>query len=223
MNAIDSAPHYDPDELEECIRASVAATSRGNPEEDQMIERAIRASVKELQAASAQGDDEAAIQRAIRASMAEAQRGRVASESIDEHNDQHDQSLEKALQHSLQEHHPLTQERSPLNNEQDFDDSAIDTDDDEHIQNAIERSKTDISKSSPKDAELDRAIELSKKAHEDHSENSNKSKTEEEIVLGYVKKQSALEEEHRQKMAKAQDPDDEELKRAMQASLDTQR
>ena len=43
---------HDGANFEEAIRASVSATSRGNPEEDQMIERAIRASVKELQLAS---------------------------------------------------------------------------------------------------------------------------------------------------------------------------
>ena len=184
-----------------------------------MIERAIRASVMELQAASSQGDDEAAIQRAIKASIIEAQRGRASSEVEDEHTAQRNKHLEESLQHSLQAHEPLSHARSPLNHEEDFDDSGIDTDDDVHIQNAIERSKTDISNLSLQDAELDKAIEISKKSHADDAKTSTKARTEEGIVLDHVKRQSALEEEYRQKRAELQDQHDEELKQATQASV----
>ena len=186
-----------------------------------MIERAIRASLMELQAASHHGDDEAAIQRAIKASVKEAQRARAASSKEFDGADEHDQHLKSAIEQSLQEHGHLTRAQSAPSNNEVFEDSGVDTDDDEHVKAAIERSKTDLG-AGGKDEELEKAIELSKRAGEDHAQELSKTKTEERIVLDYVKKQSALEEEHKQKMAsatKAADPNNEELQRAMQASL----
>ena len=64
---IDNLPtvKHDDTDFEEAIKASVAATSKGNPDEDHMIEQALRASVTELQKASTEGDEQDAIQRAI--------------------------------------------------------------------------------------------------------------------------------------------------------------
>ena len=192
QSAASLTSNHTADEFEEAIKASVAATSRGNLEEDQMIERAIRASVMELQSASRQQDsnDEATLQRAIKASIAEAQRGRAA-----EHDGsaEHDRDLELSLQTSLAQ--PQSRE--------DFDDSGIDTDDDEHIHAAIEKSKTGLSTDGSKDEELERAIELSKKAHEDHTNELSKTQTEEDIVMEYMKKQSSLEQELQDKLATA--------------------
>ncbi|KAI9872812.1 MAG: hypothetical protein M1823_008077, partial [Watsoniomyces obsoletus] len=67
------------DEFEEAIQKSVTATSRGNPDEDALIERAIRASVKELQQAqSADGNhDDETYQKAVKASIEEAKKARA--------------------------------------------------------------------------------------------------------------------------------------------------
>lgn len=64
---------YDSQELEEVIQESVKITSKGNPEQDRSIERAIRASVSEFQYVakntSAQDEEGKAYQQAVRASM----------------------------------------------------------------------------------------------------------------------------------------------------------
>ncbi|ODH17073.1 hypothetical protein ACO22_06297 [Paracoccidioides brasiliensis] len=64
-------------EIEQAILDSVEQSSTGNSEEDMMIERAIRASIAELQAAEAdEKDEQEAYARAISASIEEASRVR---------------------------------------------------------------------------------------------------------------------------------------------------
>lgn len=196
-------------DFEEAIKASVAATSHGDPEEDKMIERAIRASVQELHLASNEGDDRDVVQRAIQASVAEANQARRKdatgphAEGLDGSSD-HSKELEAALHRSLQEH-PSSQ----INHTHiDLDDSGVDTDDDENIKLAMERSKSGdadgLKAADLNDDELQKAIEFSKKDHEEHEQSLSKSKTEEDVVLEYMKRQSLAEEEHKRSVT-AQD------------------
>lgn len=217
-------------EFEEAIQESVAATSRGDPEEDQMIEKAIRASVLELQAAEREGDDHAALQRAIRASVAEDAklRGRhsvKAPHAGVEGAHDHDRQLEDALHRSVtnEEKHPLASV--------DFDDSGIDTDDDENIKTAIRRSTEDPSHDhATKDDNMQHTTQRSDQAHNEQHEDSSKTQTEEDVVLEYVKRQSLLEAQYKDKLgkkasasSKAQDSEDAELEKAMRESLDMSR
>jgi hypothetical protein len=178
------------EEFEEAIRESVAATSRGDPEEDLMIERAIRASVRELQRGEGAGlSDTEALNRAIQASVKESAR-RDSQEGEDP---EHQKMLEKAIQESLASYslHGTTGDEAA----------------DEHLKLAIQKSK---------------------------EEADAKPKSEEEIVLEYVKKQSLLEEEHRQKVIgkqrekedryaekgeKDSDADEEALRLALEESV----
>ncbi|KAI4264798.1 MAG: hypothetical protein L6R42_000112, partial [Xanthoria sp. 1 TBL-2021] len=177
--------HTDSATFEEAIQQSVRATSHGNPEEDAMIERAIRASVTELRAAAKSGDEKQAIQRAIQASIAEATRAREATVTgNDSAPYDHNDGLHQALQRSVSS--PNNQGNSIGGDE---DDSGVDTDDDENIRSAIERSQSDYQRSQ----------EVEKQSP--HEEGYlHKARTEEEIVLEYVKKQSLLEEEHRRSL-----------------------
>lgn len=217
-------------DFEEAIQASVAATSRGDPDEDRMIERAIRASVVELQLASKEGRETDAVQRAIKASVAEAARARSSNTPRHMADDvdktiSHDKGLEEALQHSMQSRHHEQQHHSLAN--VDYDDSGVETDDDENIKAAIHQSKS-FSAAPPatsENSDLKQAIELSNKAHEDRDEKASKARTEEEIVLEYVKKQSLAEDLHKKNIAQASssnpshDPNDAELQQAMKESL----
>ncbi|KAM0795599.1 hypothetical protein BDR22DRAFT_870272 [Usnea florida] len=194
-------PRHEGADFEQAIRTSVAATSRGNPDEDQMIERAIRASVMELRLASNDGDNDEAVQRAIQASVAEASLARSEGLSqprpimMDGASD-HEKELAAALQRSVREQQ-LSGEQHPLADAC-LDDSGVDTDDDENIKAAIERSKSSPTRQAGDDmdkGDYQSAVDLSKKAHEEHEHGLRKSKTEEEIVLEYVKKQSLAEEQ----------------------------
>ncbi|KAL8672527.1 MAG: hypothetical protein Q9168_003030, partial [Polycauliona sp. 1 TL-2023] len=194
--------HTDTATFEEAIQQSVRATSHGNPEQDAMIERAIRASVMELRKASTSGDEDGAIQRAIQASVAEATRARNTmntSNNKSTPDDDEDDELHLALQRSMSMHHNAPGVGMGKDEE---DDSGVDTDDDENIKAAIQRSQTDVQRQSR---------DVEKKVPEMKSEDEQRARTEEEIVLEYVKKQSLLEEEHRRALASLE----EEHRRAL--------
>jgi hypothetical protein len=192
-----STTDVDHAEFEQAIKASVAATSRGNPAEDLMIERAIRASVRELQRPEGSAlSEQEALDRAIKTSVAEAASERALSSNdgtLSPSDPEFTAILEKSLQQSL---HDSLQRAGPEKPAQ------IDPD--------------------TEDEEVKRAIEASKIAHEEHL---SRTKTEEEIVMEYVKRQSLVEEEHNKSLQKKQSntqdsaEDDSDLKRALEESL----
>ncbi len=214
--------------FEEAIQNSVAATSKGNPEEDRMIERAIRASVVELQQASVEDDDDDAVGRALQASIAEATRvrkeGMTATPDQVDSISSHDRHLEAALRQSMLDHNQLG-EGQPQNRLPDSDDPEIASDDDENIKSAIEMSRASVAEKNvtESDEDLQKALEDSKKAHETHEQGRSKSQTEEQIVLEYVKKQSQAEEQYRKAKhfdkASSFDAHEAKLQRAIKESL----
>ena len=175
-------------DFEDAIQRSVVATSKGNPDEDALIEKAIRASVLELQRASKEGDDKGAVYRAVQASMAEASRTRSSPDTT---SPEHSEQLKAALHQSLQ-HRPSLERTPTAIADLDFDDSGIDTDDDENIKNAVESSKR-LPSQDPQSDELERALAESRRLHEDHELESKRVKSEEDIILEYVKRQSLAE------------------------------
>lgn len=168
-------------EFEQAIHASVAATSRGDPVEDAMIERAIRASVRELQndPGSTMSDREA-LNRAIQASISESQRHPVEGPASDE-DPGYKVLLEKSIQDSLANYQLRNRTRT-------VGDGA--NTDDEELQLAIQASK-EAPSSTVVDSDDDENVQLAiRKSKEEHKQ----SNAEEEIVLEYMKKQSLLEE-----------------------------
>jgi len=191
-------------EFEHAIHASVAATSQGNPEEDLVIERAIRASLRELQnTPGSLLSDQEAMNRAIHASIAEAERnaGRGTTDLSAEEEQEHEALLEKAIQQSLLEY----RFKSPSDGSTPQISEDVDTDDDENVKLAIQMSKEDA---------LD-------------PETTTSGMAKENIVLDYVKQQSLAEEKHKQAVLgkqKAPAPssssaDEEALKLAIEESM----
>ncbi|KAI7493391.1 UDP-Glycosyltransferase/glycogen phosphorylase [Hortaea werneckii] len=211
------------EELKEAIRLSVQQTSRGNPEEDATVERAIQATMTELRRsrtarANDEGDDE--MQRAIQASKLEA-------EQHGHPDTLHDEELERVLAQSLKE------QRRQRSSDSEWD-SDSDTEDDEDYKRAIQASQEQSATAGPSDAPpaYDRGHVAGTTQEEFESqqtpqggEKSQQERNEEQVVLDYVKKQSMLEEEHRQKAAgkgkeaQVDREDDEELAEAMRQSL----
>lgn len=184
--------------FEEAIQTSVEATSQGDSEQDKLIERAIRASVLELQSASREGDNEEAIRRAIQASIIEATRARTekltsGSLATPQDVDDHEEQLKDALHRSISLHDEagLPREEHPLSHA-DFDDSGIDTDDDENMKSAINQSKMTPGAESPSDEDttLQKAVKESIKAHKEHELVVARANAEENIVLEHVKRLS---------------------------------
>lgn len=218
-----STPSSESFEFEEAIQDSVIATSLGNAEEDRLIERAIRASVVELQLASKEGNSEDAVQRAIRASVEEAGRVRSEDGAMCEpafNARDRDRHLEASLQRSMQEPYVNNHEQRQVDTESN--DSGIGTDDDENIKTATRNSRfSTIEKPvATSEEDLQRAIQESKKLYEEHEQGRSKARTEEDIVLEYVKKQSVVEEQYRKSVVSSNNlntnlkpSEDDELRR----------
>ncbi|KAJ4349079.1 hypothetical protein N0V95_004904 [Ascochyta clinopodiicola] len=218
-------------ELETAIAASVAENSHGNAEEDQLMARAIRASVAELERApvgSSEQDDEQALKRAMQASIDEAGRSGATEEE--------QRLLEETLRKSLLD----TSRHRQHGTESEWDSS--DTEDNADFQRIIAESKelahlqqhypqdyqmaADIQEigtvsaagaagavgavagsadTSVEDEELRKVLEESEKAERERQVNASKEKSEDEIVMEYIKKQSLMEEELRQRHLQGRD------------------
>ena len=187
------------EEFEHAIHTSVAATSRGNAEEDAMIERAIRASVRELQ--SAEGShlsDQEALDRAIQASIGEAG-NRPSTDTADytREDAEHEQALEFAIQKSLLRYHVTEsvdeeeEEAIKLAMTKSLDDSEMIPDPEEidhALLEAIKQSKTDAANEK---AEDDSKLEEAIKQSESHAKNLQ---AEDDNELEEAIKQSLLHE-----------------------------
>lgn len=207
--------------LQDTIRESVKETSRGDPDEDAAIERAIQASLAELQrdrAARAQRENDQQdehYRRAVEASQAE-------SQVHDRPDSGYDEELERVLAQSLKE------QRRQRSSDSEWD-SDPSTEDDENYKRVLKESKHPVQHEGhdpPPSQDQGHLAGTTKDQYEQQQakgpgEKSQPEKTEEEIVMEYVKKQSLLEEEHRRQNASkaTQDEDDEELQRALKASM----
>lgn len=185
--------------FEEAIQTSVAATSQGDSDQDRMIERAIRASVRELQSASREGDNGEAVARAIKASVAEATRAGsenatgesvLSSDDVDDRKEQLRLALHSSL--SMQDEASSKGKNRSLSGTN-FDDSDIDTSDDENIKTAIHQSQYGDSNSKfERTAEYQKALEESRKTHEKHEVEIAQARANEETMLEHVKNSSLM-------------------------------
>ncbi len=117
-------------ELERAITASVAESSRGNPEEDKLIASAIRASIAELErvpVGTSEKEEEEALKRAMNASMEEAGRSGASEEE--------QKVIEETLRKSLLE----TRHRRKHGSDSEWD--TDDTEADEDFQRILAESK----------------------------------------------------------------------------------
>jgi hypothetical protein len=165
------------DQFEHAIHTSVAATSRGNAEEDGIIERAIRASVRELQAAEdSKLSSQEALERAIQASIGEASHRPSTGASEYTHKDaEYEKELEHAIQESLLRYHVIEPEEND--------------EEDEAVKLAMIKSLEGGS-SVPDPEEIDHAL---LEAIEQSKANALKENAEDEILLEKVIKQSLTE------------------------------
>jgi UDP:flavonoid glycosyltransferase YjiC (YdhE family) len=198
-------------DFEEAIKRSVTQTSRGDPEEDAMIERAIRASVKELhrsQSANDQ-DDEEAYNNAVKASIEEAKRVRQEQQTEDvsaeggKHDEEaHERELHMAITRSLEEFKAnQAKPERPSQNPPVLPPRAEGHDLGKH---SVMTQVAPLNNTADDDDDLKRAITNSEEESKRQEEQLKRQQTEEEIVMEYVKKQSLLEEEHRKNREGAQ-------------------
>ncbi|KAM0559386.1 hypothetical protein ACHAPJ_004411 [Fusarium lateritium] len=209
-------------ELEKAIRASVQETSRGNTEEDAQVEAAMRESIKAVR--QRVESDEAGPLPLKDPSIFEDADYQITDE-------EYQALVEQAIQRSLGNDVSMPQDSGVAELDAKHTTTSpshppaesANNEDDEEFQRAIEASKNPppLPPRDENDDELERAIAASKEAMEKESSQ----RTEEDVVMEYVKKQSLAEEEYRKEMAKGKgtagggDENDEELRRAMEESL----
>jgi hypothetical protein len=215
-------------ELEAAIAASISQNSHGNADEDKLVANAIRASIAELdrtpETASAE-EEEQALKRAMQASLDEAARNGSSAED--------QKVLEETIRQSLLDTSRRRQHGSA--SEWDSDEDTEDDEEFQRIvaeskelahlhekhpeeyqaasgaqEAGIMRDIADatgVNGTHPQDddEELRKALEMSEKAHQESMQKLEAQKTEEDIVMEYVRKQSLMEEEHRQKVAQGRD------------------
>lgn len=209
-------------ELEAAIAASVAENSHGNAEEDELMARTIRASIAELErtpANASEQDEEEALKRAMQASIDEA--GRSGGTEDEQ------RALEETLRKSILD----TSQRRQHGSDSEWDSS--DTEDDADFQRILAESKelAHLQQQYPQDyqqttagqdsgtvgvtgstanenagdEELQKVLAESEKVEQERQANASKERSEDEIVMEYIKKQSLLEEEHRQRRLQGRD------------------
>ncbi|KAJ4394056.1 hypothetical protein N0V93_003273 [Gnomoniopsis smithogilvyi] len=165
---------------------------------------------------------EALVAEAARRSLMTQQPGDIGEEQHGVTVSMDNQALQQALQGSRDSH---------VDDEQH---GVTVTMDDEALRKALEESRriaasAGTGENEALDDDLRRAMEESAKAHQEHLARQGTERSEEEIIMEYVKQQSLAEEEFRRKgkgTAAAQsaskdddDDDDEDLRRAMEESL----
>ncbi|KAI1740451.1 hypothetical protein F4680DRAFT_118973 [Xylaria scruposa] len=237
-------------EFENAIQAAVHETSRGDPVEDARIEQVIRSSVKAMRrrsttmsslASSNSGystsgwvpdvkhpfpdekreypfspDDmenitdeeyQSLIEEAIKMSITESQQQAIRMHDLEEE-DEEDEDMKRALEQSQAED-PSRQ------------------DDEEALQRAIKASQAEqqhVQQQPDEEEELKRALAESERAHQQDLARMNSLRSEEDIVMEYVKKQSLAEAAFRDAAKGKNDgaeDEDEELKRALEESMKT--
>ncbi|KAI1752674.1 hypothetical protein F4782DRAFT_499652 [Xylaria castorea] len=239
-------------EFETAIQAAVRETSRGDPVEDARIEQVIRSSVGVMRrrsttmsslATSNSGysnsgwvpdvkhpfpdekreypfspDDlenitdeeyQALIEEAIKMSVTETQQQAIRMHDFEEEEGEDDEDMKRALEQSHAED-PSRQ-------------------DEEALRQAIEASQAEqqqVQQQPDDEEELKRALAESERAHHQEVARINSLRSEEDVVMEYVKKQSLAEVAFRDaakgKNASAgAEDEDEELRRAMEESMRT--
>ncbi|SMY23427.1 unnamed protein product [Zymoseptoria tritici ST99CH_1A5] len=202
--------------LEEAIRISVRETSTGDAAKDAEVEAAIRASMADVQRSHppppAHDED---MQRAMQESEADAAKHR-------EERREYGAELERALAASLKEQRGWTGEDS----DSDIGRASIIS---EQTLAMEDRDIAGAGSSSAGPPAYDPGhlagttqADFERQTNAGKGEKTQQEKTEEEIVLEYIKKQSLLEERSRQQKAGSSSGDgdeDEDLKKALEASL----
>ncbi|KAH7377529.1 putative glucosyl/glucuronosyl transferase [Cadophora sp. MPI-SDFR-AT-0126] len=212
-------------DIDETIRQSVRDMSRGDAEEDSNMERAIREDVTRQQSQQHRApdlqDNENDWREVLAASEADAQRH--ATERLE-----YERQLKQVMRESLSEH----ELRSGDNEAESSVDLYTDDSTTRPSENAPQYSGTVASSSrdvpQPPSYGTEHLTGTTQAEFEAQQrgrpgEKTAEEKTEEEIVLAYIKKQSLLEMEHRNKgktpAAESEDGDDEELQKVLKLSL----
>ncbi|CAN8101334.1 unnamed protein product [Discula destructiva] len=227
------------EEMERAIRDSVAQTSHGDPTEDAQIEAQVRASVVEMRRIAAEKREQQQSRDAARSTQGPGappqlpDRSHGASAPADGAvpDDITDEEFEALVAEAARRSLMTQQSGNSTDEEQHGITISIG---DEALRRALQESQRIAStagtgQNEELDEELRKAMEQSEREHQEHLARHASERSEEEIIMEYVKKQSLVEDEFRRKgkgnasasadHGEGQGAEDEELKRAMEESL----
>ncbi|KAI0839226.1 glycosyltransferase family 1 protein [Hypoxylon sp. FL0890] len=165
---------------------------------------------------------QALVEQAVQLSIAEQQQSGVQRHDID--SSEEDEDFKRALERSQTEKSVEDQDDEEIKraiqaSEAERENNGLD--EEEELRKAIEASQAEQTHTNDDDEELRRAIEESERAHKEELARASTLRSEEDIVMEYVKKQSLAEEEYRKAKGKEAvvDDEDEELRRALEESM----
>ncbi|KAI7973718.1 hypothetical protein EIK77_004324 [Talaromyces pinophilus] len=186
-----------PDEYEHAIRHSVLATSQGNDTEDEMIERALRASMTELRNATAAGEEEErAYDLAVEASIREAER------VIEEKKREHDEQSTVGQDEKSNVHQPEPQ-TPPY--------SVDESDQKQPRPPPALPPRSPMPTPTDHDTELQNALDESQRSYDDNLRREQREKEEMDIIMEYVKRQSLAEAEQQRRQQEQEKRQREEM------------
>ncbi|KAK6086145.1 glycosyltransferase family 28 domain-containing protein [Seiridium cupressi] len=181
---------------------------------------------------------QALIEQAVQLSVAETHRKAQRMRGLEEEDEEDDEDFRRALERSQTDLTPGANDDDEIRKAIKASEAEHATrsqhghdgqNEDEELWKAIEASQAAQAAQAQQPAgdgdgeeELKRALEESERAHQEELARAQANKTEEEIVMEYVKKQSLAEEQFRQKgkgKTVQPDDDDEDLRRALEESM----
>lgn len=226
------------EEMERAIRESVAQTSHGDPNEDAQIEAQIRASVVEMRRIAAEKRSQEQSSRGAAPSQPSATPEASSSSAPTDVEGITDEEFEALVAEAARQSMLTAQQQTGSGpqhggreGEEEQHGVTISINDEALRQALLESQRNAAAAGTGQNEELDeqlrKAIEASERDHQAQLARHATERSEEEIIMEYVKKQSLAEEEFRRKgkgpadapKGKADGDDDEELKRAMEESL----
>ncbi|KAI4869725.1 glycosyltransferase family 1 protein [Hypoxylon rubiginosum] len=167
---------------------------------------------------------QALVEQAVQLSIAEHQQGGIVRRDTSE--SEEDEQFKRALERSQTERSAEEEEYKKALEASEAERQKEGNPDEEELRKALEVSQveqTGAAGGNDDDEELRRVLEESERAHKEEMARASSLKTEEDIVLEYVKKQSLAEEEFRKAQGKqtggGDDVGDEELRRALEESM----
>lgn len=230
-------------EMERAIRESVAQTSNGDQAEDARIESQIRASVREMRRV-AEENRRWRQERGLPAPLPAGPNSPALTESggkaarirEDATDEEFEAMVAEAVRQSMTSQGSRDTGLGMVNREIG---GRGEIDEEEHLRQALEESRRAAAASTnpANDEELKRAIEESEQAHSAHLQRKTTERSEEDIIMEYVKKQSLAEDNFRRHQGGSKgdaagggasaatggggedEDEDEDLKRALEESL----
>ncbi|KAI1128692.1 hypothetical protein F5Y10DRAFT_240035 [Nemania abortiva] len=170
---------------------------------------------------------QALIEEAVKLSIAENQQQGIRMHDLERESDEDEENVRRALEKSQTEvtapHDDEEYKRALEASRAEQENAEFDQ---EALRRAIEASQAEQQQQPDDEEDLKRALEESEKAHQQEMARINSLKSEEDIVMEYVKRQSMAEAAFRDAMGKKTDvsaeaEENEELQRALEESMKT--